>query len=81
MSNIGIAGSGNSTADPAYFGACAADNYLSLAADANLDLDRIVELAENSFRASWLTPGRLDGFLREIDDYGAAHRPSGSEIA
>ncbi|WP_433522732.1 adenosine deaminase [Nocardia pseudovaccinii] len=67
--------------DPAYFGAYAADNYLSLAANANLDLDRIVELAKNSFRASWLTPGRLDGFLREIDDYVAAHRPSGSEIA
>ncbi|WP_040687372.1 adenosine deaminase [Nocardia vinacea] len=67
--------------DPAYFGAYAADNYLSLAANANLDLDRIVELAKNSFRASWLTPGRLEGFLREIDDYVAAHRPSGSEIA
>ncbi|MFI7665539.1 adenosine deaminase [Nocardia sp. NPDC049526] len=67
--------------DPAYFGAYAADNYLSLAANAKLDLDRIVELAKNSFRASWLTPGRLDGFLREIDDYVAAHRPSGSEIA
>ncbi|WP_327095913.1 adenosine deaminase [Nocardia vinacea] len=67
--------------DPAYFGAYAADNYLALAANANLDLDRLVELAKNSFRASWLTPGRLDGFLREIDDYVAAHRPSGSEIA
>ena len=30
----------------------ARDNYLSLAANANLDPDRIVELAENSFRAS-----------------------------
>ncbi|MEV2224360.1 adenosine deaminase [Nocardia vinacea] len=67
--------------DPAYFGAYAVDNYLSLAANANLDLDRIVELAKNSFHASWLTPGRLDGFLREIDDYVAAHRASGSEIA
>lgn len=67
--------------DPAYFGAYAADNYLSLAANANLDLDRIVELAKNSFRASWLTPGRLDRFLREIDDYVAVHRPNGSEIA
>ncbi|WP_433194712.1 adenosine deaminase [Nocardia sp. CA-107356] len=67
--------------DPAYFGAYAADNYLALAAHAGLDIDRVVELAKNSFRASWLTPGRLDAFLREIDDYVAAHPPRGSEFA
>lgn len=31
--------------------------------------DRLVELARNS--ASWLTPARLDGYLREIDAYVA----------
>jgi adenosine deaminase len=34
----------------------------------------LVALAKNSFRASWITSARLDGFLREIDDYAAKHR-------
>jgi adenosine deaminase len=60
--------------DPSYFGAYAADNYVALAEHAGLDADRLVALAKNSFRASWITPARLDGFLREIDDYAAEHR-------
>ncbi|MGV9823765.1 adenosine deaminase [Nocardia xishanensis] len=57
--------------DPAYFGAYAADNYLALREQAGLEVDQLVRLARNSFRASWLTPARLDGYLREIDAYVA----------
>lgn len=60
--------------DPAYFGAYAAQNYVALAEHAGLDIDQVVTLAKNSFRASWITPARLDHFLREIDDYVAANR-------
>lgn len=59
--------------DPAYFGAYVADNYLALAEHAGLGIDRLAELARNSFRASWLTPARQDAFLREVDDYVAAN--------
>ncbi|MFG3616305.1 adenosine deaminase [Nocardia sp. NPDC047654] len=59
--------------DPAYFGAYVADNYLELAEQAGLGIDRLAELARNSFRASWLTPARQDAFLREVDDYVAAN--------
>lgn len=60
--------------DPSYFGAYAADNYLALAEKAGLDTDQLVALAKNSFRAAWITPARLDEFLREIDDYVAKYR-------
>ncbi|MEU1998981.1 adenosine deaminase [Nocardia gamkensis] len=59
--------------DPAYFGAYVADNYLALAEHAGLGIDRLAELARNSFRASWLTPARQDAFLREVDAYVAAN--------
>ncbi|MFQ6397430.1 adenosine deaminase [Nocardia sp. KC 131] len=62
--------------DPSYFDAYAADNYLALAAHAGLDTDRLVELAKNSFRASWITPARLEEFLREIDAYVASSHDS-----
>ncbi|WP_280238853.1 adenosine deaminase [Nocardia abscessus] len=59
--------------DPAYFGAYVADNYLALAEQAGLGIDRLAELARNSFRASWITPARQDAFVREVDDYVAAY--------
>ncbi|MBF6335004.1 adenosine deaminase [Nocardia abscessus] len=59
--------------DPAYFGAYVADNYLALAEQAGLGIDRLAELARNSFRASWITPARQDAFAREVDDYVAAY--------
>ncbi|MGK8521368.1 adenosine deaminase [Nocardia asteroides] len=59
--------------DPAYFGAYVADNYLALAEHAGLGIDRLGELARNSFRASWITPARQDAYLREVDDYLAAN--------
>ncbi|MGK8488109.1 adenosine deaminase [Nocardia asiatica] len=59
--------------DPAYFGAYVADNYLALAEQADLGVERLAELARNSFRASWITPARQDAFVREVDDYVAAY--------
>ncbi len=59
--------------DPAYFGAYLADNYLALAQQADLGIERLAELARNSFRASWITPARQDAFVREVDDYVAAY--------
>ncbi|MFI9634819.1 adenosine deaminase [Nocardia sp. NPDC051929] len=59
--------------DPAYFAAYVADNYLALAEQGGLGTEQVVELARNSFRASWITPARQDAYLREIDDYVAAN--------
>ncbi|MGK8502583.1 adenosine deaminase [Nocardia asiatica] len=59
--------------DPAYFGAYVADNYLALAEQADLGVERLAELARNSFRASWITPARQDAFVRAVDDYVAAY--------
>ncbi|WP_024800652.1 adenosine deaminase [Nocardia sp. BMG51109] len=59
--------------DPAYFGGYVADNYLALAEHAGLEIDRLAELARNSFRASWITSARLAGYLAEVDEYVARY--------
>jgi adenosine deaminase len=58
--------------DPAYFGAYIADNYITLAAKAELSRDEMVTLAKNSFRASWLSDADKQDYLAEIDAYVAA---------
>ena len=57
--------------DPAYFGAYIADNYIALAAKADLDRDEMVTLAKNSFEASWLSDADKQAYLAEIDAYVA----------
>lgn len=60
--------------DPSYFGAYAAANYLALAEQGGFTVDQLIQLARNSFRASWISPARLDRYLLEIDRYVAACR-------
>ncbi|GAB2647507.1 adenosine deaminase [Gordonia jinhuaensis] len=57
--------------DPAYFAAYVAGNYEALAQKAQLSSDQIIELARNSFRASWLTDEAREGYLADIDGYVA----------
>jgi adenosine deaminase len=59
--------------DPAYFGAYVADNYVALAEQAGLTPTELVQLAVNSFEASWLTPARRAGFVAAALDYAAAN--------
>ncbi len=55
--------------DPAYFGGYVADNYLALAGHAQLTVDEIVTLAQNSFLISWVDADRRAGYLDEIGRY------------
>lgn len=59
--------------DPAYFGAYVAENYVALAEHAGLTEADLVQLAINSFEASWLTPARRGAFIAALGDYAEAH--------
>ncbi len=59
--------------DPAYFGGYVADNYVALARQAGLTPTDLVQLARNSFEASWLTPERRAEYLRRVDAYALEH--------
>jgi adenine deaminase len=59
--------------DPAYFGAYVADNYVALAEHAGLTPSDLVQLAVNSFEASWLTPARRAAYIAAVEDYAVAH--------
>ncbi|BDI21437.1 adenosine deaminase [Herbiconiux sp. L3-i23] len=55
--------------DPAYFGAYVADNYVALAEQAELTSKDLVQLAINSFEASWLPAGRRAAYIEQVRDY------------
>lgn len=58
--------------DPAYFGAYVGDNYVALAQKAGLAASDLVQLAINSFEASWLTPARRAAYVAAVEDYARA---------
>ena len=58
--------------DPAYFGGYVAENYVALAEAAGLTTQEVVQLARNSFEASWLGDSQRAAYLAEIDRYVAA---------
>ena len=53
--------------DPAYFGGYVGKNYTAIAEALDLDGDDVVQLARNSFTASFLTEAEKAGHLAEID--------------
>ena len=57
--------------DPAYFGGYMTENYASLASFAGLSKQQVRDLAANAFTIAWVSPGRRDAFLGELDDYCA----------
>ncbi|WP_286795538.1 adenosine deaminase [Microbacterium sp. UBA3394] len=58
--------------DPAYFGGYVGDNYVALAEQAGLTATDLVQLAVNSFEASWLTARRRDAFVQDVRDYAVS---------
>jgi adenine deaminase len=58
--------------DPAYFGAYVADNYAALAEAAGLTATDLVQLAINSFEASWLTAARRAAYIERVRAYAIA---------
>jgi adenosine deaminase len=55
--------------DPAYFGGYIADNYAATAAALGLDRDQLVEVARNSFVASFLDDAAVRGHLGALDEW------------
>ncbi len=59
--------------DPAYFGAYVGDNYVALAEHANLTPRDLVQLAINSFEASWLSDERRAEYIASVEKFAASH--------
>jgi len=68
MLEKGIVATVNSD-DPAYFGGYVNENYLAVAKALNLTREQIVQLAKNSFKASFLDEETKLGYLAEVDRY------------
>jgi adenosine deaminase len=58
--------------DPAYFGGYVGDNYVAAARSLGLTRDDIVELAKNSFVASFLPEADKQRHLAAIDEFAAS---------
>jgi adenosine deaminase len=59
--------------DPAYFGGYINANYRAVTQALGLSRDELVELARNSFTASFLDDDAKAARIAEIDAYAAAH--------
>ncbi|TLZ47786.1 MAG: adenosine deaminase, partial [Gammaproteobacteria bacterium] len=57
--------------DPAYFGGYVAENYLAAYRALGLSRADIVQLASNSFEASFLPRGEKDAWLRRVRELDA----------
>jgi adenosine deaminase len=58
--------------DPAYFGGYMNQNYIASADALQLSRAEVVQLANNSFRASFLTPAVKQEYLQQIAQYASA---------
>lgn len=58
--------------DPAYFGGYVTENYRAAAEALGLDRDDLVNLARNSFLASFLSPEEKERRLEEVERFAAA---------
>jgi adenosine deaminase len=59
--------------DPAYFQSYVADDMYTLADAFDLTKEDIVQLAKNSFEASWLSLEKKRAYIAQIDAYAAAN--------
>lgn len=59
--------------DPAYFQSYAAGDLYTLAQAYDLTKADVVQLAKNSFEASWLAPEQKKAYLAQVDAYAAAN--------
>lgn len=53
--------------DPAYFGGYMNENYLAVAKALNLQKEQIIQLAKNSFTASFLSESEKEAWIEKID--------------
>ena len=66
--NLGVCVTVNSD-DPAYFGGYINENYQAVAIALKLSKQEVIQLAENSFRASFLTSQAQDALIAELNSY------------
>lgn len=55
--------------DPAYFGGYVAENYFQVHAHLGIGLDGLFRLAENSFRASFLSDEEREAYLEQVEAF------------
>lgn len=73
MLELGLRATVNSD-DPAYFPGYMTENLIATQEAAGLSQDQIVQLSINAFEGSWLSTRERDGYLRQLDQFVAAHR-------
>ncbi len=54
--------------DPAYFGGYLNENYFAVADALFLSREELVQLAKNSFEASFITDGEKKNFLKKVEE-------------
>jgi adenosine deaminase len=54
--------------DPAYFGGYLNDNFIAVADALQLSKEEIIQLAKNSFEASFISDGEKRTFLKEVEE-------------
>jgi adenosine deaminase len=57
--------------DPAYFQSYISDDYYALASKYELSREDVIQIAKNSFLASWISDEAKRKYLRMIDEYAA----------
>ncbi|ROR73474.1 adenosine deaminase [Bogoriella caseilytica] len=57
--------------DPAYFGGYVAENYIALSKSTDLTREEFVQLARNSFDASWASEEQKSRYVALLEDYAA----------
>lgn len=55
--------------DPAYFGGYMAENFAAVESALGLTPEQLVQLAKNSFKASFLSPAEQQLYLQELSIY------------
>jgi adenosine deaminase len=73
MINAGLLVTVNSD-DPAYFGGYIDDNYRLIQRHLDIDDAQLLQLAENSFRAAFLSDAERARYLTELREYSSAIR-------
>ena len=67
--------------DPAYFGGYIDDNYQLLKRALGMDDARLRKLAENSFRAAFLSAGERTRYLKELEEFSPPSEGSGGWLS
>ena len=66
--NDGVMVTANSD-DPSYFGGFLNENYAALSTDLGMTTEQAIQLAHNSFQASFLDPAQKQVFAKRLDDF------------